>query len=106
MPFAPSSNDNSPNKAIIRRSAVFIKELRNGAYVYIREPYDIVEYDRSHQAAGAVKLQTYAQPRGGIVRPASIGNVEVGTQTTTDIEEVYDDIMFLDKPDSGSPYRR
>jgi hypothetical protein len=96
------------DKAIVTRKAVFIKELRNGAFVYIREPYDIVEYDRSHQATGAVRLGTYAQPRGGIVRPnpAGTGYAEIGTDRVNDVEEVYDELLILDRPDPGSPYRR
>jgi len=96
------------DRAIVTRKAVFIKELRNGAYVYIREPYDIVEYDRTHQTDGAVKLQTYAQPRGGIFRPnpAGTGYCEVGTDSADKVEEVYDELLILDRPDPGSPYRR
>ncbi len=97
------------DKAIVKRTAVFVKELREGKHVYIREPYDIVEYDRSHQASGANKLETYCQPFGGRVRlnfSVEGQKALTGTDTnTTSREEVYDDLLVLDRPDPSSPHR-
>lgn len=94
-------------QAIIKRTAVFLKQLRNGQYAYVREPYDIVEYDRSHQASGANKLETYYQLRTNIVRPnpAGTGYAEIGTDSTNSVEEVYDDIVFLDARPASAPNR-
>ena len=109
MPFAPATSVTKSNasKAIIRRTAMFLKELRNGAPVYIRLPYDNVEYDRAHQASGAKVMETYYQPRGGILRPnpAGTGYAEIGTDSTTSVEEVYDAIEILDNRDPNAPLR-
>ena len=93
-------------KAIVKRTAVFIKELRNGAYVYIREPYDIVEYDRSHQAAGANKLTTYYL-FNNVVRPAPGGSEYRvrGNDVAANNEELYDDVLVLDQRPSSAPNR-
>ncbi len=103
---ATSVTRSDANKAIIKRSAVFLKQKRNGQDVYIREPYDVVEYDRSHQASGAKKLETYYQLRGNIVRPkGDSGYAEVGTDSTTSVEEVYDDLLILDARPASAPNR-
>ncbi len=92
-------------KAIVKRTAVFIKEKRNGADVFIREPYDYVEYDRTHQSVKGPN-QTFILFNGKM-RPAP-GGTEYrfhGNDSTTDVQEVYDEILVLDQRPSDSPNR-
>jgi hypothetical protein len=63
--------------AKIKRTAVFVKERRDGKDAFIRRPYDVVEYNW-----GDGNLPTYLQPHFG--RPRSM---------TLD-EEMYDDVRF------------
>lgn len=59
-------------QAVVKRSAVFVRERRAGKDTFIRRPYDIVEYFWGNAAP-----VTYLQPHSG----------REGT-----IEYVYDDI--------------
>ena len=78
------------DQAKIRRFAVFVKELRNDRItgtpqkttVYVRRPYNIVEYDWSD---GRGK-QTFQEPVGD--RPRS----------RSESEEVYDDLKIFENP--------
>jgi len=77
-------------QAKIRRFAVFVKELRNNrttalgqkSTVFIRRPYNIVEYDWSDGR----QLQTYVEPIGD--RPRS----------RSETDEVYDDLKIFETP--------
>ena len=76
------------DQAKIRRFAVFVKELRNdrtragqASTVYLRRPYNIVEYDWND---GAPK--TYVEPTGG------------RTRAMAETQEVYDEVRIFDTP--------
>jgi|SRR3990167_813897 len=90
-------------QAKIRRFAVFVKELRNNrttatgqkSEVFVRRPYDIVEYDWSDGRA----KQTYIQPNGSS-RPTTTLTASTpiyGKRTQAQAEEVYDDLKIFDK---------
>lgn len=69
-------------QAIVKRNAIFVKEMKNGKAVFVRRPYDLVEYNWGDTTANA----TYLQPHYG------------HTQSRTERAEVYDDIRFYDTP--------
>lgn len=70
------------DKAIVKRNAIFVKERKNGRDVYVRRPYDLVEYNWGDTTANA----TYLQPHYG------------HTQSRETRSEVYDDVRFLSEP--------
>ena len=90
-------------QAIVKRTAVFVRELRDGKVVYIRQPYDEVEYDRAGPQDVAGPNKTYYQPYSGKARARGTGSV--GSYTTTSAEEIYDELKVLDRPDAGAPSR-
>lgn len=84
-------------QAKIRRYAVFVKELRNDrttakqkSTVYIRRPFNIVEYDWSD---GNPK-KTYLEPTGG------------RSKARSEVEEVYDDLKIFDTPPDWDKFGR
>ena len=91
------------DQAIVRRTAVFVKAKRNGKDVYIRQPYDHVEYDRAEPQGIAGPNKTYYQPFGGKARARGKG--AIGSYNTTNVEVVYDELLILDRPDNRAPYR-
>lgn len=86
---------------IVRRSIVFTRELRDGKYVYIREPYDLIEIDRAAQGYTKGNETFFVSNQA---RQTSVG-VNVGTDSTTDSEQFYDNIEIFDKPFNGLPNR-
>jgi len=97
-------------QAKVRTFAIFVKELRNDrstvpnkrSSVYIRRPYNIVEYDWSD----GNPVKTYLQPAGlrlprGGGEPAvssSIDSIPVGLEGSVRTQEVYDDVRIYDTP--------
>jgi len=109
MPKNTVSFDGSDkHKAVVRRTCVFLKTKRNGLDAYIRQPYDLVEYDRHHQGTAAAyqgSENTYYQPHM-LCRPDQYDKRTIGTDSLTSPDEVYDEITFLDRPDPNAPFRR
>lgn len=68
--------------AIVKRNAIFVKEKKDGRYVYVRRPFDIVEYNWGDTSAN----RTYIQPHFN------------STFTRSVRSPVYDDIRIYDAP--------
>jgi hypothetical protein len=68
-------------QAIVKRNAIFVKEMKDGHQVYVRRPYDLVEYNWGEEG-----IKTYLQPHFG--QP----------QSKTLRSEVYDDVRFYSTP--------
>jgi len=68
--------------AIVKRNAIFVKERKDGREVYVRRPYDLVEYNWGDASAN----RAYLQPHFGVTQSKSVRS------------EVYDDIRIFDTP--------
>ena len=69
------------NQAVVKRNAVFVKEKRDGKDVYVRRPYDLVEYNWGEVSAN----RAYLQPH-------------FGTTSRAVRSVIYDDIRIYDSP--------
>lgn len=67
-------------KAIVKRSAIFVIEMKDGKKVYVRRPYDLVEYNWGDTSAN----RAYLQPC-------------FGRRSAEEKSEVYDDVRFFDR---------
>jgi len=110
LPAATGITVANTDRAIISKTLVIRREIRNGQTVYIVEPYIIAKYYRFHQNPSDPSdrnYKTFIQPAMTCL-PAPGGNEKRvhGNDSDDTITEAYDDIMFIDAPLANAPFRQ